>query len=258
MPIRSINKLNNAAVVMNIFGGNTSQFKPPTAGPCSTWLNRDLVIYEATQAVHTALTGAQTRTLRFFDGSTQAGSSLVLSLGQTVRGFVNVSLPAETLATIGVSNTSDQINAGTPPTEESRISWFYRDIDETITWLGVGSATQNQVISGTPEYMGIDMIASTITEANALSIVPAAGTFKLHNGRFISSADGVYEVALMVDGVANVVGGIGPEAVGALFSFPTEVHVSEGSEVTWRFVRISGTGTALTVMMMVAFVPDSA
>lgn len=259
MPIRAVNKLNNANTVMAIFGGAASQFKPPVSGPASCWMNRALTIIEATQAVDTALTGAQTRTLTFYDGSLAVGSALVLSLGQSVRGTINASLPAETLATIAVSNVAEQVNAGSPPTEESRIAFFYLDdADNTLTWFGTGSATQNQGISGTPEYIGIDMNLSNATQSNTIAVVPTAGTFKLANGRYIGASDSTYEIALMVGASANVLGSVGPETIGALFSFATEVHVDEGDEITFRLVRTAGTGTNLVIYLAIAFVPDSA
>lgn len=261
MPVRAMNKLNNAATRFAPWGGGTSQFQPPTAGDASIWMNRNITIIEATQLVHTALDPGDTRTLQFFDGSLQTGSDLILdSTATSVRGTVNASFPAETLATIAVSNIARQINGGTPPTEEARIAWFYLDDDdETLSWFGMGSATQNQGISTTPEFIGVDMTLTTTTESNATFIVPADGTFKLCNGRYVSAAGSTYEIGLSVEGVNNVLGSIPPESgTGALFSFATEVSVSEGDVVSIRIVRTAGTSTALTIYLAIAFVPASA
>lgn len=258
MPLRVRNKTNNAAAFFAPLATSTSQFAPPTVGEAGEWLPNDVDIINATQAVATALSGGQSRTLTFRNNATNTGSSLVLAAPDaSVRGIIDGTLAAAVSEAQSSSHLGRQLDAGSPPTEASRICIFYNDpTDEDRSWLGFGSPSFNQSVSATPEYFGIDQNRTTTTEAQARVIVPVDCTLETVFCRYGGTVGTDHELAAMVNGVATVIGTLTGNSAGALFTFTPNLALSELDELSFRVVRSAGAATAMVLLGMCAFIPD--
>lgn len=259
MPLRTWNKTNNASAFFGPHSSNTSQFAPPTEGEAGVWLLNDIDVINATQAVETALGAGNARVLTFRNNATDTGTAVTLAHPDlTVRGLVGGTLLAAAGATPASSNLGRQLDTGSPPTEASRIQFFYRDVtDEQLCWHGFGSPTFNQSISGT-EYLGIDQNRTSTVEANARVIVPAGCTVPSIRCRYTSATGTTYELAMMINGVATVIGSL-PSSGGAsaLIDFSPGVALAALDEIDFRIVRTAGSGTQMVILGEVAFKPDN-
>jgi hypothetical protein len=258
MPIRVRHKQNNASTFLALFHANTSQFGPPTAGEAEGWIPSAVSIINATQAVASALGVGNARVLTFQNGSTASGSAMTLAHPDlSARGLVGATIVASASDSQLNAHIGRQVDTGSPPTENSRIAFFYIDaVDEERSWHGFGSPTFNQSVAATPEYFGIDQNRTTTTEAIARTIVPAPCTMPLVMVRYAGTVGTDHELAIMVNGVATVIGtltGVPDE----IYTYTPTVVLAALDEISFRVVRSAGSGTAMVLEALVAFVPDS-
>lgn len=258
MPIRVRNKINNADTFFGPHSTDTSQFGPPTAGEATVWLPNTVDVINATQAVLTPMGAGDSRTLTFRNGSTQTGSSLVLAEPNAhVRGLINGTLQAGLTTSQLDGNIGRQVNGGTPPFEDSRIAFFYRDtVDENVVWLSFGNPTGNQTVTGTPEYYGIDQSLTTTVETVARVIVPGNVHLRSLYCRYSGTALTEHTLSAMIDGVATVIGVLVGGAVPALFTFTPNLAIPELSELSFRVVRTTGGGSNMVLLALCAFTLD--
>lgn len=259
MPIRIRNKVNNASLNLATFHSCTSQFVPPTAGEASCWMGHEIQIIEATQAVASALGAGNSRTLEFRHGSTAEGSQLALTHPAiNVRGTIGAVLPAGANSGFLESQILRQFDTGTPPSEASRIAWFYVDEEsESRSWHGFGSATFNQSITTTPEYMGFEMNRSITTESVARHLICVPGTLGPVVVRYGTGGVGNdFELAVMVNGVATVIGTLTGSAANLLV-FNVSIPIAAMDEVSFRIVRTLGASATMVIECVVGFTPTS-
>lgn len=258
MSIRAYQKTDTAAEFVMPFGPATSQFAPPTAGEAMAWIFRDMTIYEGTICSALPPGVGVSWTLTFRNNTTNTGTPLVLSgaASDAIRGPIDAILPAALNAGTSESDISRVAVAGTPAANTARIAYFYLDDDdETRSVQGFGSATFNHGVSATPEYFSIESDRTTTSEPAARAVVPANGAFVAFSGRAgASTGDGVTELAIMINGVATVLGTFGAVT---MFHFETNIPVVEGDEFSFRVRRISGTSTTFAISCAVAFAPTA-
>lgn len=220
-------------------------------------------IREATARCTTAVTGTQRYDIDFQVALSISGATMQLTSatgsGLTVRATLGASLPA----IISAANASAQrhlvsvLKQNSPPNQDTRVCWDYTVANEDdLAWFGAGDSDSAVTMAGTDRFMAFEWsgtaTASTTTESVAQVAWPATGTFKRLLVRYISTASD-FTLALRKNGADVLTLACPAGSQVAASDLTTQVSVTKGDLMCWRFARTSGAATSVQFYYVIGF-----
>lgn len=233
-----------------------------TENGARTWVPLSTSVGDGTIRVTTAVTSTQRYDVDFQVALVVSGSTIQITSavggGLGNLGTFGATLPA--FSDPGNSSATRHLVSGvkqnTPPNQDVRLCYEYTvPSADDVSWFGSGDSDSAITLAGTERFMALEWsgttTASTTTESVSQVAWPAAGVFKYLIVRYIVS-DPV-TLNLRKNG-ASVITLAMPAGTNVFASdLATQVSVSPGDLMNWRFIRNSGADTSLQMVIVIGF-----
>lgn len=251
------NNANNAAWVA-FFGAATG-----TENGARSWVPLETHIGRGAAVVTTAPTGIQSYSYLWRVGGLVNGNTLSLGAGVVrVAGDHAAVMPASTVvADLGLSSSkrhlANTVKNNTPPNQATRYTIAYEVPDEDgLAWHQAGNGSDNITIASANDrfltWDWVDNVGVTTTESVSQIPWPLTGVFKyfiiIPGITSLDTADFALRIAGADAKVFNVVGGTNQ------IDIVSEVPITAGQLVNWRFRRTGGSGTSCSPLLLAGFI----
>lgn len=233
-----------------------------TENGARSWVPLETSIRTGAAVVTTAPTGIQSYTYKWEINGLLSGSGFTLGAGVvSALGEHGVTIPAALVADLGGGTNAKRHNIdtdknNTPPNQNSRYSFEYNvTLEEGLCWFQAGNAADNISIAGTNRFTTwdwADNVGVTTTEATTQIPWPVTGIFKYFVVIPGITGGDTADFALRINGadakVFNATGGVNQ------LDTVSEVSITAGQLVNWRFNRTSGAGTSCSCLLLAGFI----